>query len=167
MRLERADRPFPIIEVQDGIHFHQIHVGLVVGVEGADVPPIGNGFTVLVAEAIGAHAHLLDHAGDDILAEIVIAIRAGGVLAKQLIHRPGGEHVNPHRRQAMVGVVGDGDRLLGFLQKAKDLILSIDLHETETGAVARRRPPSPDGQEAPRRHPGGPDRCAAHRARGT
>ena len=46
----------------------------------------------------------------------------------------------------MVGVVGDGDWLLGFLQKAKDLILSIDLHETETGAVARRHRDAADGQ---------------------
>src|SRR5262249_53405567 len=51
LRLMGADGPIAVVKVQDGVHFNEVHVGLEIGVEGADVAPIGFLLAVAVAEA--------------------------------------------------------------------------------------------------------------------
>ena len=40
-RQRRVDRPLPVVEVEDRVDGDQVHVGVVVGVERPDVPPVG------------------------------------------------------------------------------------------------------------------------------
>src|SRR5690606_34374517 len=35
-----ADRPAPVVEVEDRVHGHQIHVGVVERIEGSDIAPV-------------------------------------------------------------------------------------------------------------------------------
>ena len=146
LRLVGPDRPFAVIEVEHRVDVHQVHVGLVVGVERTDVAPVGDGLAVLVAEAKGINPVGLDHVRNDVLAEIVIALRMRGVLAKQFVHQAGSENVNPHRGQTVLRIVRHRRRLARLLQKALDAVLVVDLHDAEVGAFAQRRGDAADGQ---------------------
>ena len=53
----------------------------------------------------------VDDRGDDVAAEIVAAVAAGGVAAELLEQEPGREDVDPHRGQAVLRVAGDRLRL--------------------------------------------------------
>ena len=95
--LESPDGPFGIVEVEHGIDADKVHAGLVVGIEGADIPPIGHGFLVFVLEPEGMHIKPGDDAGDDVFAEVVRAVFSGGIFKKQLEQSRCGEHINAHR----------------------------------------------------------------------
>ena len=73
-RLIGVDRPVAVVEVEDWIDGDQVHAGLIVGVERADVAPVGPLLAVLVAERIGEDAGVAEHLGDDIVAEVVAAL---------------------------------------------------------------------------------------------
>ena len=50
--VEGADRPLAIVKVEHRIDFNQVHIGLVISVQRADVAPIRGRLAVLVAEAV-------------------------------------------------------------------------------------------------------------------
>ena len=54
LRLIGAQRPLRIVQVELGIDLAQIHAGLEVGVERADVAPVLRRLLVLVVEAVGS-----------------------------------------------------------------------------------------------------------------
>ena len=81
---------------------------------------------VLVAEAESENPVRLDDAGNDVLAEIMIAIRARGVLAEQLVHEPSREHIDAHRRQAMLRRVRHRRRVARLFLEADNAVLVID-----------------------------------------
>ena len=76
VRLVGADRPIVVVHVQLRIDRDQVHVGLVVGVQRADVAPVGLLLAVLVGEREGEHAMRVDHRGDQVVAEVVAGCRA-------------------------------------------------------------------------------------------
>src|SRR6516164_8338475 len=69
--LPTAQRPHLVVEIEDRRDAHEIHVGFVVGVDGADVPPVERFLAVLVNEVIGKDAMLGNDSRQDVLAEIV------------------------------------------------------------------------------------------------
>ena len=71
-RLIGVDRPVPVVEVQDRVDLDQVHAGLEIGVERADVAPVGGALAVLVAERVGQDPRAArDHRRDDVAAEVV------------------------------------------------------------------------------------------------
>src|SRR5262249_9173903 len=66
------DRPLMVVEIQDWIDFHQIHVGLVVSVERSNVAPVGDCLAVLVSKAECIDLMGADHSGNDVLTEVVV-----------------------------------------------------------------------------------------------
>src|SRR5262249_17563794 len=81
LRLVGSDRPLAIVQVQDWIDLDQVHVRLVIGIQRADIAPVGDRLAVLVTKAKNVDFFALNHAWDNILAEVVIALRMGGILA--------------------------------------------------------------------------------------
>src|SRR5262249_11247310 len=84
--------------------------------------------------------------GDDVLAEVVVAFGPGRVLAEQFVHRPGGEDVDAHRRQAHLRVVRHRPRLARLLLEADHAVLRVHLHDAEVLAVLERHGQAADGQ---------------------
>ena len=126
-----ADRPAMVVQVQLRIDRHQVHVGLVVGVQRAHVPPVGVLLAVLVEERVGEDAMGLDHRRDHVAAEVVLAAVPRGVQAELLEEEAGGKDVNPHRGQGMVRVAGHRLGLLRLLLEAEHAVLRVDLHDAE------------------------------------
>ena len=88
------DRPVAVVEVQDRVDLDQVHVGLVIGVERADVAPVGGLLAVLVTEGVGEDPGVGQHRRDDVLAEVVPAgLLPGGVLEEELVHFRLGEDI--------------------------------------------------------------------------
>ena len=70
--LPSVQRPAFVVQVEDRRNGNQIHVGFVIGLDGADIAPVGFFFFIFIAEIVGEDAMLFDDARDDVLAEIVI-----------------------------------------------------------------------------------------------
>ena len=78
-------RPLAIIKVEFRLDGTQVHVGFVVGVDGADIAPVGNGVFGLAGDAVGLEVVSVDGGiagefGQNVLAEIVVTrgvIRVG------------------------------------------------------------------------------------------
>src|SRR4051812_18314890 len=68
--LKGADRPLVVVHVEQRIDANEVHIGLEVGVERADVPPVGVALAVLVTEGKGEHAVRADRGRNDVAAEI-------------------------------------------------------------------------------------------------
>ena len=74
-----AQRPLAIVEVELGLDGAQVHVGFVVGVDGADIAPVGDGVFGLAGDAVGLEVVSVDggvagELGQNVLAEIVVAL---------------------------------------------------------------------------------------------
>ena len=106
LRLVGAHRPVGVVEVEDGVHLDEVHRGLVVGVERADVAPVLGLLLVLVPEEMGVDRSPRCHQlRDDVPAEVV----ARGLLGvpHQLPHEEVRvEDVHAHRAEAVAGVPG-------------------------------------------------------------
>ena len=46
-------------------------------------------------------------------------VRLGRVLAQQFVHEPGREDIDAHRRQDVLGIAGDGHRLLAAFPESR------------------------------------------------
>ena len=77
--LPGIERPAFVVEVEDRGHGNEIHVGFVVGVDGADIAPVGFFFFIFVAKIVGVDAVLIDQARNDVLAKIVFGVGVFGV----------------------------------------------------------------------------------------
>src|SRR5579862_5787097 len=75
----RADGPALVVEVEDGGNGGHVHVGVVVGLEGADVAPVKSFLTVLVDEVIGEQLVLAEDGGQDVVSEVVLRFGIFGV----------------------------------------------------------------------------------------
>ena len=66
-----ADRPGLVVEIEEGVDGDEIHVGLKVGVQCADVTPVFHLFPIFILKVVGEDLSIFNHARDDIFAEIV------------------------------------------------------------------------------------------------
>ena len=83
------DRPLPVVEVEDRVDADQVHVRLVVGVDGPDVLPVGLVALGLAGDLVGAEVvdvrqTLLGQVGDDVAAHVVHRVVVGGVRAQRV-----------------------------------------------------------------------------------
>ena len=77
--LPGAQRPGFVVKIEDGRNGNQVHVGFVIGLDGADVAPILRADFVLVDEVVGVDAVFRKNSRQDVAAEIVLRIRILGV----------------------------------------------------------------------------------------
>ena len=140
------DRPPVVVQVELGGGRAEIHVGVEVGIEGADVAPVGGVFRADARHLVGgevvhlrtsvAHQHR-----DQVPAEVVPARVIGGVLAQRVHQHVGGEHVVAHGGKGLVGAAGAGRGIVRFLQEGIDgAPVLADADDAELGGlVARHR----------------------------
>ncbi len=76
----------------------------------------------------------------------MVAVGAGRVLAEELVHGAGREHVDSHRSQAVRWIVGHRRGLPWLLLKPDHLVVRIDLHDAEAGRFAQRHGNAADGE---------------------
>ena len=119
---------------------------MIIGVERADIAPVGVGLTVHVLELMREDSERADHAGDDVLAEVVVALGARGVLAEKLVHGASGEHVNAHRRQGVGRVARHRQRVGRLFLEADDAALAVYLQDAEAGRLFDRHRQAADSQ---------------------
>ena len=77
--LPAAQRPIFVVEVEDRRNADEVHVGFVVGVDGADIAPVERFLAVLVDEVVSKDAMLGDDAGKNVFAEIVGGLGIFGI----------------------------------------------------------------------------------------
>jgi len=114
-----VDGPPGIVERELGVHRHQVHVAVVVGVEVSHVAPVAGFLRFLAGDLVGGeivdrHLGALVHLADDRLAEVVRAVLSR--VAHDLAHqRFGGEEVVAHRDQRRARVADHRLRILRLL----------------------------------------------------
>ena len=112
-----TNRPVFIVEVELRIDLDEIHVGLVVGVDGAHVAPVGLSLTVFVAEGKDVHGMRVNDPGKQIVAKVVAALAVAGVGAELFEKKIGTEAVDTHRSEAHAGAAGQRRRICDLLVK--------------------------------------------------
>src|SRR5262245_27737571 len=144
--LKGADGPDFVVEVEQRIDGDEVHVGFVIGIERADVAPIGVvAFTVFIAEWEGEDLALFDQRGDDVAAKVVPAARSRGVFAQLFEQKAGGKDVNAHRAEAVVRIARDRFGARDFFFKADDPLIGVHLHDAELAGRNGIGPESTDG----------------------
>src|SRR5277367_6422882 len=137
--LPGVQRPAFVIEVEDRGDGDQVHVGFVVGLDGADITPVRFFFFIFVAKIVGVDAMLFDDARDDVLAEIVIGFGIFGVGDQGGNEQLGIEKIDAH---GGVHFVRMNARALGFgglFLEADDAPVFIGFDDAETAGSFLRR----------------------------
>ncbi len=123
--------PLGIVQVEVRVHLDEVHVGLVVGIEFADVPPVLARLLVLVRETVRIDGSLsADQRRQDVLAEVVLAVTPGVVL-QRLDEDVGLEDVDAHGGQRYAGQARNRLGLGRLLLEADDPLLLVDLDHPE------------------------------------
>ena len=135
-----ADGPVRLVEVQGRHRVQQVHVGFVVSVEAAHVPPVAvrGDPAPDPAELVGADPVGADHGGDDVLAEVVAGVGLGRVGLQDVDEQVLREGVDAHGHQGRVRLAGDGLGVLRLLLELHDAAVRVDGHDAE-GAGLRQR----------------------------
>jgi len=142
----RAHGPGFVVEVEGGGDAGDVHVGFVVGLQGADVAPVERFLLVFVDEVVGVHLVAAEETRQDVVAEVVFGVRVFGVLDEFGQEDVGVEEIDTHGDIDHVGVEGGADfGLLGFFFEADDLAGAAYFDDTEGGDLGGRDGQSGDG----------------------
>src|ERR1035438_6667767 len=138
-----AQRPLPVVQVEGGADVAQVHIGVVIGVDGPHVAPIRSGIGGFAGDAVGLevvgeHAPVAGQFGENVFAEIVVAVRVPGIFAQQFQQRTSGEDVVAHRRVDLVGVAGHGRRVGVLLMESHDPVVRVGFDDAEFHGVLPR-----------------------------
>src|SRR4029453_18131941 len=109
--LAGVDGPFGVVEIEDGNGGDEVNVGVVEGVDGANVPPVGTvAFRrtrdVIKREVIDSGFTLVHEVGNDVPAHVVLCIEALGVNMKRLNKGVGVEKIVAHGGEELGGIGG-------------------------------------------------------------
>ena len=177
LQQRRADRPGVVVEIEQRRDAAQVHVGVEVRVDGADVAPVaalaialaGDG---VVEEVVGVDRVAADHRRDHVLAEVVRrAARLRGRRAGPARARRCRRCSCPSTPAPWSGSPGIGLGSAGFSSKPMMRQLLVDLDDAElAGGVARgrragRRPCRRRGARGGRPSSGGRPSCRCGRRR--
>src|SRR5580700_652870 len=130
--LPRVQRPALVIEVENRRDRNQIHVGLVIGLDGADIAPIRFFFFIFIPEVVGEDAMLFDNARDDVFAEIVFGIRIFGVGDENGHQELRIKEIDAHRGVHLIRVHARGLGICGLFLKSDDAPVFICFDDAET-----------------------------------
>src|SRR5271166_3383305 len=129
--LPAAERPMLVVEVEDWGNADEVHIGFIVGVEGADVAPIESLLAILVDEVVGVDAVLGDDAGENVLAEIVGRLGILGIGEEDGDEELGIKNVDAHGGVAMSSFVRRLLGLGGLLLEADDAPVLVGFDDPE------------------------------------
>ena len=57
----RPDRPLLVVKIELRVDADEVHVGLEVGIDRADIPPVGITLSIFVAKRKGMHSVGMDY----------------------------------------------------------------------------------------------------------
>jgi hypothetical protein len=127
-----ADRPVVIVEIEDGGNGDDIHVGFVVGLEGAYVAPVESFFLVFVDEVVGENAIVVDHLRKNVFAEVVAGGLVLGVFEEDGDEDVGIEEVDAHGAGDFLRVPrGTQLGFFGLFFEAVDAAVFVDVDYAE------------------------------------
>ena len=107
------------------MHGHEVHVGVVIGVEGPDIAPVA-AITIrgsrhhIESEVVDARPALVDKHGDDVAAHVVHRALVGRIGTENVDERVRGEDVIAHGDVGLVFGARDPGRVGGLLEEAAD-----------------------------------------------
>src|SRR5579871_78754 len=136
LSLVGADGPVIVVEVEDGGDRDDVHVGFVVSLEGAYVPPIESFLLVFVDEVVAVDAVVGDHSRENIFAEVVAGLRILGVLQQDWDKNVGVKDVNAHGGGDLIGIGRVAE--LGFpglFFEAVDAAIAVNIHNAEVAGL--------------------------------
>src|ERR1039458_2971702 len=145
-----AQRPLAIEEVELGLDVVQVHVGFVVGLDGADITPVGDGVFGLAGNAVGLEVVGIDGSvvgelGQDVPAEIVMTVGVFRVGLEQIQKSGRRKDVVAHRGVDPAGIDGHGGRVGVLFVKGQDASLLVGLNDTEFRGVLSGKGVGGDG----------------------
>ena len=128
--------PLAIVEIEFGLDVVQVHVGFVKGVDGADVAPVRSDVFNLARnavslEVIGEDGSGASEFGQDVAAEIVMAVRIFGVGLEQIEQRARGEDVVAHGGVDAIEIAGHGGGVVALFVKSEDASVVIGFDNAE------------------------------------
>src|SRR6266851_965502 len=146
LMLPSAQRPGGVVQVENRRHADEIHVGFVVGVEGADVAPVESVLGVLIDEVVGKDAVLGNDARKNVLAEIVAGLGIFGIREEDGNQELCIKYVDPHRGIAVARVIRRLFRNGRLFLEADDAPIFVGLNHTELlGGLGGGNFDGPDG----------------------
>src|SRR6266481_6449877 len=129
--LPGAQRPGAVIQVENRRYADQIHVGFIIGVNGAHVAPIQRILAVFIDKVVGEDAVLRNDARKNVLAKIVVGLGILGVGEQDGNHKLRVEDVNAHGGVAVAGMMRGLFWLRGFFLEADDAPILINFDHAE------------------------------------
>ena len=120
-------------------------MGVVEGVEGADVTPVsavavrGPGHLV-VLEVVDERLTAVDEGRDDVAAHVVVGVGVVGVGLDRPHQRVGREDVVAHRGERRVRIVRGAGRIGGLLEELGDLAAVVGIDTAERHGLRTRNP---------------------------
>src|ERR1700723_3800424 len=130
--LPGVQRPALVVEVEDRRDGNQVHVGFVVGLDGADIAPVRFFFFIFVAKVVGEDAVLFDDARNDVFAEIMFGVgvfRVGDQDGNEQLRI---EKIDAHRGVHFVWMDTRTFGVGGFFLEADDAPVLVGFEHAET-----------------------------------
>ena len=90
------DRPFRIVQVERLLCGQQLHAGLPVRIDSANIPPVEILAYFFLNVVRGDPVPAVDHPGNDVMAEIAGAVLVTGIRFQSVDQYPGIEDVDSH-----------------------------------------------------------------------
>ena len=151
--LQAVDRPLVVVEVEGRHRQEQVHVGLVVGVDRADVAPVAPLVLELAGDLVGGEVVEVRDPGlgegrDHVAADVGRDRRVGR--GDDVDEHVRGEHVVPHRGQGPGVVARHRWRRGRLLVEVQDAAVVGRLDDAELGAFVERHRDGRDRHAGPR-----------------
>src|SRR5256885_759262 len=163
LHLVGPDGPVLIVDVELRAHLAQLEVGVLVGIDGADVAPVALRTRLHVLERISKHLAVAgDGYGQDVAAEIVGGGLVGSVRGEQALEQARVEHVDAHGGENGVGAARQRVGRRRLLRELRDPIpLGRGQHPVMLRVLRRHLDP-PDGDVGALLHVVGDHRTVVH-----
>ncbi len=158
LRVRRRDRPAVVVEVEDRVNRHEVHVRVEVRADRPDVAPVtpvpvGRAGHVVVREVVDVRRAVADEPRDDVAPHVVRAGLVRRVGRDRLQQHLGAEHVVAHRSEDLVRRVRQPGRVRRLLEKGLDaLACPARGDHAELRRLRARHPDARDGHAGAGRH---------------
>src|SRR5277367_1432811 len=130
--LPGVQRPAFVVEVEDRGDGDQVHIGFVVGLDGADIAPVGFFFFIFVAKIVSEDAMLFDDARNDVFAEVVFGIWIFGVGDQNGHEQLRIEKIDAHRGVHFFRMDARALGVGGFFLEADDAPVLVGFEHAKT-----------------------------------
>ena len=129
--LPGAQGPVLVIKVEDGRDADEVHVGFVIGIDGANVSPVEGFFIVLIDKVVGEDAILRNDARKNVFTEIMGRLWIFGIGKKHGDEELRAEDIHAHGGVAVCGFVRRGFGLGGLFFKPDDAPVPVGFDDAK------------------------------------